>query len=158
MKIVNEKGRVFGVINIIDLLVLIFLVLLIPMVFYWFKLAKNPEEVIGKKAGYCRIEARFDNIPSEVAQAVKEGDYEKNRNGNVCRKVISVVRDERTKGLDPNNRDIMLLMEVLYFKFDDGYVMNGGIDLLAGSETYFRTTRYILKGILTKVYWQDIRI
>jgi len=157
MKIIDRKGRLFGSINIIDLSVLIFLVLLIPMASYWFKLSKNPKEVTEKKAGYCRVEARFDNIPHEVAQSIREGDYEKNRNGVVCREVMAVVRDEKTASANPNNRDVVLLMKVLYFKFDDGYMMNGGVELLVGSQIYFRTERYVLKGVITKVYAYDMK-
>lgn len=157
MRILDDKGRLFGIINVVDLAVLVFLVSLIPVAFYWFRLAKNPEDAVGKKAGYCRIEARFDNIPAEVAASIKEGDYEKNRNGVVCREVVGVVRNERTTAANPNNRDVILLMKVLYFKFDDGYVMNGGVDLLAGSRIYFRTKEYVLNGVVTKVYASDIK-
>ncbi len=41
--LIDTKGRLFGKVNIIDFIVLLFLIGLIPMLYYGYKLAKVPK-------------------------------------------------------------------------------------------------------------------
>lgn len=47
MKFIDEKGRLFGKWNIIDFLVVIFILCLTPMGYYAWKLCKAPKTTIG---------------------------------------------------------------------------------------------------------------
>ncbi|MFA5089569.1 MAG: DUF4330 family protein [Candidatus Omnitrophota bacterium] len=105
MKIIDEKGRFFGKINVIDLLVIIFLVSLTPMFYYGYKIFIKPpvvKEAVEPPKNKTVIEVpekyfmdrkeRFDliNLAPDIAEMVAIGDTEKDKDGEVIAEIIDV--------------------------------------------------------------------
>ena len=45
MRLIDDKGRLFGKLNIIDFLVLVFILCLMPMFYYGWKIMNRPTEI-----------------------------------------------------------------------------------------------------------------
>jgi hypothetical protein len=70
MKILDERGRLFGKINIVDFLIVVFLVIIIPVFFHVYKiLGKRPTWVPSK---WVRVEAVSFTLP-EIAELLAPG-------------------------------------------------------------------------------------
>ncbi|HLR34478.1 MAG TPA: DUF4330 family protein [Tissierellales bacterium] len=69
MKIINEKGKLFGVINIIDLIVIIILVLIVGG---GVKRAKAKPEVVGEK-GKALITIEISDVKKPIADGFDTG-------------------------------------------------------------------------------------
>lgn len=106
MKIIDEKGRLFGKINIIDFLVIVFFVCLSPMFYYGYKIFINPAAKIGGPPkqettvdvpmkyfiDIIDIEEKFDliNLTPDIAKIVAIGDTEKDKDGEVVAEIIAM--------------------------------------------------------------------
>ena len=87
MKIVDEKGRLFGKINVIDSLVLLFLLSFIPMLYFGHKLLYSKKTDLGqKKTDKEFIEMEFPctliKIKPEILGLIAVGDTEFDVEGN----------------------------------------------------------------------------
>jgi len=72
LKIIDEKGRLFGTINIIDFIVILFLLSFIPMLYFGYK-AVTAESYVERK-NWVDIQVRFQGVIPEVAGVIREGD------------------------------------------------------------------------------------
>lgn len=99
MKIIDEKGRLFGKINAIDFLAVLFLLCLTPVFFFAFKVfVKQPaplvtseipkpdasEKVIIEKA----LMFRFCRLRPEIVKLIAVGDREISENGQVIGEIL----------------------------------------------------------------------
>lgn len=101
MRLVDEKWRLFGIVNIFDLLVLCAITSLIFLTFKWATIAEDPsfiksETVHMKCKGFATVPDCISSlaVPDYIASLIKEGDVMLDENGNViCKieKVLSVV-------------------------------------------------------------------
>ena len=76
MKIVNEKGKLFGIINVVDLVVLLFIILVAAAAIYKFAAPAASEVIAPKSDMYVtmRIRGTFDYLDAEIADKLKPGD------------------------------------------------------------------------------------
>ncbi|MBL7196524.1 MAG: DUF4330 domain-containing protein, partial [Candidatus Omnitrophica bacterium] len=98
MKIIDEKGRLFGKINIIDFLVIIFLLSLTPMFYFANKIYTNdkpevkeqvqPQELKDEFA--IMINCKFIKLKPEVARMISIGDKELDSDGNLIGQILSL--------------------------------------------------------------------
>lgn len=73
MKVIDEKGRLFGKINVIDLLVALFILSLVPMFYFGYKIAHQREiERQELKREAIRQEAARQKVAREEAERRKE--------------------------------------------------------------------------------------
>ena len=83
MKLIDDKGKLFGKINVIDFLVILFFLGLTPMFYYGYKIAayNQAETPILKKSHYQEFEIIFPNIPKKFIPMISVGDkqYKKNK-------------------------------------------------------------------------------
>ena len=89
MKLIDDKGKIFGKINFFDFLLILFLVALTP-IFYFGNKALSRREV--KDFKKVTVQVKFENIIPELASTLSEGDTFKNSSGNtagVLKKIIS---------------------------------------------------------------------
>ena len=92
MKLIDEKGRLFGKINIVDAFIIILIMMIIPGFFYMYKiLGKRPTWVPSK---WVKVEAVTFTLP-EIAKLIKAGQayyaY-----GNPQAKILKVLkRDDK---------------------------------------------------------------
>ncbi len=166
MKIIDEKGRVFGKINIIDFIVVLFLVFLMPMFYFGYKILNSKKNVVViEQKRTIQVEVKFSNVLLEVANVVKEGDVARDPAGDVIGTLIKIVTNESPKSylLDskdnqfviiPNpysqSRDMLAILDLkcaqqgraLYF---DTYVIKIGNPIL------FPTDLYVIQGTIVGI-------
>ena len=96
MKIMDEKGRVFGKINLIDLLVILFFLCLLPGVYFGLKTLtkEEPVEVVASKKIYKEIEIEIDclltRLTPENIKIMTVGDKEIDLSGNVIGEIVKL--------------------------------------------------------------------
>lgn len=95
MKIIDEKGRLFGIINIIDLIVVILLLGLIPMVYFGYKIFSNrPKSVtsiIGSEfSTEIKLACNFSKVPIDVAKLIAKGDKELDSAGKIIAEITDL--------------------------------------------------------------------
>lgn len=89
MNIIDEKGRLFGKINIIDFLVIVFLVSLIPMFYFGYKLSDAKKlaqraleaQLVLRKFVEIEIFCNLVEVPSALLKSIIVGDKETGENG-----------------------------------------------------------------------------
>ncbi|MBF0216707.1 MAG: DUF4330 domain-containing protein [Candidatus Omnitrophica bacterium] len=76
MQFIDEKGRIFGKINIIDLMVLTAFLVVMPMAYVSYNITvKKPEQFVNlTNKTKLLVRIKFDGVPTEIADQVKEGD------------------------------------------------------------------------------------
>lgn len=99
MRIIDEKGRLFEKINVIDFIVIVFLLSLIPMLYSGYKIFNNKpsidddqkhQENIRKDFVEIKIAARFVKLKPDILEIISAGDKEKDRDGSVIGKIVSI--------------------------------------------------------------------
>jgi len=100
MRIINEQGRLFGKINIIDFIVLVFIFIALPAVYFGYKLysdktakaqvTKTGEEFI-MSADVCVL---FRNLSLATSALVSAGDKEYDANGQIIGEILDVIKVE----------------------------------------------------------------
>ena len=97
MKIVDEKGKLFGKINVIDFLVILFLLCILPAFYFGYKVAtRKLVEVEPPKREFVEIEIdyQFIKLKPEVLKLISVGDKELDRNGQVIGRITSLGESE----------------------------------------------------------------
>jgi hypothetical protein len=76
MQFIDEKGRILGKINIIDLMILTAFLVVMPMAYVSYNTTiKKPEQFVHlTNKTKLLVRVKFDGIPTEIADQVKEGD------------------------------------------------------------------------------------
>ncbi len=85
MTLIDEKGRLFGKINIIDFLLILFLFVIIPISWSAYKILKKPQAVILKPKEYIEVEmsCSFIKLTPKIAKLIRGGDKELDANGEI---------------------------------------------------------------------------
>jgi hypothetical protein len=91
MKVIDDKGMIFGKINIIDFLVVLFLLLLTPMFYFGQRLTEDKKVVFEKARKVIRVKAVFTNIIPELAGQVKEGDVSRDPEGKAVGNLVKII-------------------------------------------------------------------
>ena len=78
MKVIDEKGRLFSKINVIDFLIILFLLCLAPAFYFGYKIVTKKPVVIAPEMEWIEIEAncRLIKLRPEVLQLISVGDKE----------------------------------------------------------------------------------
>lgn len=101
MKIIDEKGRLFSRINIIDFLVALFFISLLPIFYYTYKVIGHkpsepkPQQVQiqekpKKEFIQVNLEGRFIRLNDKTAREISVGDKEIDNNGEKIGEVVSL--------------------------------------------------------------------
>ena len=98
MKIIDEKGKLFGRINVIDFMVLLFFLGLTPMFYFGYKIfnkkppQNTPAPAIEIPKTFIETELNFilNKLEPETAQLILKGDREVNEKGEVIAEIISL--------------------------------------------------------------------
>ena len=156
MKIIDEKGRVFGLINIIDLVVIILVVSLVPLMF-------NLGEAIFKKKALeeeqLSVKIKFLGIDPDFVDVIKNGDIEKDFSGKKIGEIAEVVStvpskewvvvDNKTLAAidNPVKRDVIVKAKILCIK-KGGAPYYKAAQAKIGSNIIFSTDTYLLTGLI----------
>lgn len=164
MKVIDEKGRIFGVINLIDFLVIAFVILLIPMFYLSQKIFTTKQVIV--KQHTVETEVKFVNIMPELASVIREGDVEMDSSVaviGVLKKIlvnkpseILVLSPSNGKEVnflvkvDPNSYQIRGLFELKCTKYNRVMYYNGNA-VKIGSSIVFSTDLYSIAGVITSI-------
>ena len=97
MKLIDEKGKLFGKINIIDFLVVLFLLCILPLGYFGYKiLTKEPEVTRGE---FIEIEGdyQFIKVRPELLSHISVGDKELGPDGEVIGEIVGLGQSEPYK-------------------------------------------------------------
>lgn len=95
MKIIDEKGRLFGKINILDFLIIVLILVIIPGFFSIYKiLGKTPVRIPHE---WITVEAVTFTI-SEIAELIEAGDMSVDGFGNPDGKLVKVLKKGKEYG------------------------------------------------------------
>ncbi len=101
MRLIDEKGRLFGKINIIDFFVILFLVSLTPMFYFIYKILNKPrtenitvtsevKQKLVKDFLEIDLDCLFIKLEPQVAEAISVGNKEIDNTGRVIAEILSV--------------------------------------------------------------------
>lgn len=144
MKFMDSDGRIFGKVNIIDLLVIVFLLCFLPLAFHAYNEWVNKSDV--KEP--LKVTVRFNNVGPELSEMIKKGDVEVDLKDNVIGKITEVIsvkppellpisniltpdKVNVTGTYQPLNRNVTVAMELLckkrsrHFYYKDSIVKMG---------------------------------
>ncbi len=153
MRLIDGKGRLFGIINIIDLVVLCLFAAAMVLAFKWVTMAEDPSWV-NVKLLHTRCIA-VTNIPVYMADLMQEGDEAVNDDGLVVAKIIKVISNESTPVIiyqskdgekmffDPKARNITVELDLLsYHKKGDIYACISVVPIQVGANISMTVKKY----------------
>lgn len=171
MRIIDEKGRIFGKINVIDFLVILFFLLLTPIFFFGYKILIKKPTVEATEREFIEIEinCRLIKLKPELLKMISVGEKELDENGEVIGEIISLGQSrpykyEFYKGekkiikedaiLKQVEAKLKLRAEVIKSK---PYYKDKTIEI--GSLFEFKTDKYEITGLVTlKEKWLRLRV
>lgn len=168
MKIVDEKGRLFGKINIIDFLVILFLLCFIPMFFYLgYKISKKPLPVEWpREFSELELDFRLTKVKQEVLKLIKVGDKEIDNNGKVIGEIISIGKSSSFRNVfdlgknflltkeDPTLMDLLVRLR-LWFEIKDSNLYYKDRAVKIDEIIYFRTEKYTV-AMTPVMYFKEV--
>ncbi|MBP7055793.1 MAG: DUF4330 domain-containing protein [Candidatus Omnitrophica bacterium] len=160
-KIIDEKGIVLGKVNIIDLSIILFLICLLPMGYYGYKIFIQKPAANTVK---INLEARFCEIMPELADVVHESDIEEDIFGNTIGKLDKILQIKPTESVifasnegafvafkhPLKHQDMSLRLNLVCTK-KNGYLYYKDIPVKIGSPITFSTRLYNISGVITKI-------
>lgn len=97
MKLIDDKGRIFGKINVIDFLVILFLFCLIPMFYFGYKVfsRRDNQQIIQKKE-FIQIEVNclFVKLTDNDLASISVGDKDYDEDGEVIGEIVGLESPE----------------------------------------------------------------
>ncbi len=157
MKIVDEKGKLFGLVNVIDLLVLAAVLLVIGGAVYKFK----GKDTVQNTPKTVRVTVLAPAIRPEMLTGVQVGDKMVSGSSftNVAIKdfeiqpafmVISDSDGRRVEAIDPFLKDVVFTLEGTT-TISSGTINLGGQDIRSNKEYYVKSLLYEFKGQVMNV-------
>jgi hypothetical protein len=164
MKIIDQKGKVFGRINIIDLSVIIVLVSFLPLLYLGYRVVALHSQREG--ARWVPAQIKLLNIDPEFSKVIEIGDVEKNFAGNDIGKLTAissikpskvwVIVDNKTLGTidDPIKKDMLVDADLLCEK-KGGVLYYKSTVVKIGNVITFSTDLYNLSGSIVGLKIND---
>ncbi|MFZ5596401.1 MAG: DUF4330 domain-containing protein [Bacillota bacterium] len=157
MKLVDDRGKVFGLINIIDLIILLVIILVAGGAYYKYS---HPAGAQGKNVT-VEFEVMIPHIRPEMAQVIKVGDkmVKENSYTNVTVKDVKTVpgysvnvdaRGQRVESLDPYLLDVYVTNTGTTV-LSSATITMGGQEVRVGKDYFVKSRDYEFKGTVTKV-------
>lgn len=99
MKMIDEKGKLFGKINVIDFLVILFLLCIFPAFYYGYKIMNRKVEVETTTEEFIEIETDclFIKLKPEVLKLISVGDKELDEEGEVIGEIVRLGKSKPYK-------------------------------------------------------------
>lgn len=171
MGIIDEKGRIFGRINIIDFLLIVFLICIVPAFYLGYKIMiKKPVvENVKKEFVVISTDCLLIKLEPKFLKLISVGDKELDENGAVIGKIVSlgkirpyiyefkIGREEKVvkkdTGLMQIEANLDLKVEVInnrpYYK---------GRQIEVDSPLEFKTHEYTIMAILPAVVLKEVAV
>lgn len=163
MKIIDERGMIFGKINIIDFLVVLFLLLLTPMFYFGQRITEDKKIIFEKARKIIRVKVVFTNVMPELAAEVKEGDVSRDSEGKAIGNLVKIINNKPSEQLslddlkydpvnknfyfDANsvNRDLTVLLDLECIEERTSWYFRD-YSITIGSPIVYTSDRYSLSG------------
>ena len=157
VKIIDEKGRVFGKVNVIDLGVILLLIGIIPILYSGYKMLSMHKD--GSEMRVL-VEVKSSDVIPETVNVIKEGDVEVGPIGIKVGKIkqilsikpadVMVTLDNKTVifSSHPSNKDISVTLDMVCMK-RYGVLFYNDKPVKIGSPITFTTALYDLAGTVT---------
>ena len=94
MKIIDERGRLFGKINVIDFLIVLFLFCLMPMFYFGYKILTKKPEVVKERFIEIERNCQLVEVKPEILALISVGDKELDWDGEIIGEIISLGESE----------------------------------------------------------------
>ncbi|MFA5142618.1 MAG: DUF4330 domain-containing protein [Candidatus Omnitrophota bacterium] len=170
-KIIDEKGRLFGIINVIDLAVILVILSFVPIIFIGYKVMNKPEEITGAKQVVIRTEMvsariKFWDIEPEFSGIITKGDVERDAAGKKISEVVDIVSVNPSKTWvvvenkalamieHPAKKDVVIDARILCTK-TDGILYHKSALVKIGSPIIFTTDLYNFPGRIVGLKTDD---
>lgn len=162
MKLIDEKGKIFGKFSIIDLCVVIIVIVLAVGTYYKFGVMdKTSTSAAMEDVTYS---VRINKVRDYILNNVKEGDmlYDKT-SGNAIGKIVKVesqkaqdLVETKDRGFvmgDVENRiDVTLTVEAQAVVNEKGHFVDRTYELLVGSKKKFMTKYFEGEGSIYEIF------
>ncbi|MBL7129850.1 MAG: DUF4330 family protein [Candidatus Omnitrophica bacterium] len=160
MRFIDEKGRLFGKINVIDFLVILSLFCILPAFYFGYKILNRPT-VTEERGVFTSIDAYaiLKDLSLEGAKLISVGDKELDDNGNVIGEILDIDKIESNFiEIDLSEEETIVKEDVKRKQASVKMRLTGrinGNDILykenkikIGSMIDFKTAKYRAKGII----------
>jgi hypothetical protein len=164
MKIIDEKGRLFGKINIIDFLVILFLISLTPMFYFGYKIFTKKTSVKTEEPKIyteMEINGKFTKVGPDTLKLITVGDKELDETGKVIGEITSIeevnpyiynfnIGSEKTiTKEDPALKEIFLRLKLIA-EVKDNNLYYKDKQIFLNSLLNFKTNKYTVDFIPAK--------
>ena len=161
MKLVDRKGRVFGRMNIIDIIVIAVIVLLAAGAVYKFKFMDKTSNTVAMQDVTYTV--RIEQVRDFIYDNIEIGDeiFDK-ASGNSIGKISGIEKEQSTdiiplsdgtvvRGPVENRINIILTIDAKAVKNDSGVFVNRSYELLRGSKRLFITKYFECEGSISSI-------
>lgn len=158
IKIIDEKGRILGKINVIDFIAIVLIVNIVPMSYFGSKLASYKKPVPEKNEVKLEVQIKFQRVMPELASFLSEGNTDGEETGRL--KKITVNKNAELVALgkndqavvmqDPTAREITATFDLICIE-EDGYVKYKGYVVKIGNAIVFSTNLYTIQGFVVGI-------
>lgn len=160
MALIDGKGRLFGKINIIDLLIVLMLVVIVGGAYYMF-FGGDDKQVLD--AGTLIYDIEVTNVSKSFVDAINPGDPIKDSvRGNDLGTVVSKTAREATMMIEdfingryviskvPNTYDVVITIEAKA-NVTPANILVGGTEVKVGKKFYIKGKGYANQGFVIKM-------
>jgi hypothetical protein len=171
MAVISDEGKLFGRINIFDLLVLCLLAAAIALSFKWHTMAEDPSWISARSAHTkCLASLSLPDrgyaggLPSYVAELVKAQDTAFDRDGQVVASIDQVVENRPAEravytsssgdklSFDSDDREVIVMLDLYsYEKNGSAYAAASGLPIRVGANIPLTTRRYSVTANICKL-------
>jgi hypothetical protein len=164
--LIDDKGRLFGKINLVDFLVALLLVCIIPVYYIGNMTARSKKPQVEVKIIKVEVQVKFSRVIPELAKRLAEGDVDRDEKGRiigVLRKVVSNTPPELIAidmiGIKDNKavittgsdyREIVAIFDINCFE-ESHTLYYRSYPIKIGNQVVFMTDLYSIMGIITDI-------
>jgi hypothetical protein len=163
MGMIDEKGRIFGKINIIDLSVILFLFCLLPIFYFGYRIwAKEHLMIKAVKREYynVQIKCKLVKLEPEVLKLIRAGDQEHDENGRAIGEIaglgsvepyqfeIDIGGGEKIIKQHEDLLQIVANLKLSTTMKESGVMHYNAVPLILGLPLMFKTDKYEIEAIV----------
>ncbi|MEK6590249.1 MAG: DUF4330 domain-containing protein, partial [Nitrospinota bacterium] len=166
MKLIDEKGRLFGKVNVIDLLVILFIISLTPMIYYGYKIFNvpppPPPSSLQNYQTKIQVFILFKNLPDKIVKKITVNDRELDGNGKVIAEIVGIEKiepntlligggqKEHNMIIDNTRSQVLVKMLISANAITNNQLLYKGEVISEGKMITFKADKYTIEGILNR--------
>ena len=163
MRVIDDKGRIFGRINVIDFAIVAFALMFIPMAYFGYKAFRAG---YGPGQRWVEVEAKFSELEPELAAVIIKGDVADDIFNKKCGEVLEIKEtkpsevallvDNRSMAIlsHPYKKDVRVLLNILCAK-KAGILFYNESPVRIGGMLDFSTDLYTVNGKVLSIKYEQ---